>query len=178
MDSYIESNNECLPEEVILLVTPLTLRNNIDEFTYHYFLKPFRWGEYRHKYTDFLISRLQNIPMWWTASFPFIRTSMYMQKYIPQEEVSTLLSPLALEYLQKMNDLAEANGIEFEIRSAPVKEIHRKDIESKGFTLKDYPDLVQKYFVRLEYMQDSCYEDKVHFKKEVLQNIEKDYLLE
>ena len=178
MDNYLDSNKECLPEEVILLVTPLTLRNNIDEFTYHYFLKPFRFVEYRDKYTNLLISRLQNIPMWWTASFPFIRTSMYMERYIPQEEVSTLLSPLALEYLQKMNDLAKANGIEFKIRSASVKDILRNDIESKWGAILDYPDLLQEYFVRLDYMQDSCYEDKVHFKKEVLQNIEKDYLLE
>lgn len=177
MKNYLETNHECLPDKVILLVTPLSLRNNVDEYTYHYFLKPFKMSEYGSEYTPLLKSRLKNIPNWWTASLPFIRTSMYMEKYIPKEEVQTLLSPLALEYLQMMQELADANDVNFEMRSAPVKECHRADIDSKMYQLPEYPKYVQVYFNALAYMQDSCYVDKVHFTDEMLRMIEKDYLL-
>ena len=41
LDNYIESNNNTLPENVILFINPLTLGSNMDQFAYHYFLKPF-----------------------------------------------------------------------------------------------------------------------------------------
>ncbi len=176
MKNYLETNEDCLPEEVILLVTPLSLRNNVDEFTYHYFLKPFGGCEYRKEYTRILKEQLRNIPQSWTATLPFIRISMYTKKYIPQEG-DWAISPIATEYLQMMDSMATAYNVRFVMRSAPVKRCHKDDIENRVQSIESMPDYLNSYWNQLEYMNDSCYVDKVHFTEAVLQTIEKQYLL-
>jgi len=177
MKNYLETNQDSLPDQVILLVTPLSLRNNVDEFTYHYFLKPFGGCRYKQEYTPLLKERISNIPHYWNATLPFIRTSMYMEKYIPKDSCTTLVSPLAEEYLAKMDSLADSYGVQFEMRSAPVKACHQRDITCRMNDMSAYSDYIQKYFKALQYMPDSCYVDKVHFTDDVLVSLEKSYLL-
>lgn len=176
MKNYLQANEECLPEEVILLITPLSLHNNVDEYTYHYFLKPFKFREYYSDYSPLLRTRIRNIPFWWTATLPFIRTSMYMQKYHPDMNEYSF-SPLAKEYLHKMDSLAKEYNVDFVMRSAPVKQCHKDSIESRLKYEEGNMNYLHQYLNNLQYMNDSCYVDKVHFTDEVLQTIEKSYLL-
>ena len=46
LKNYLDTNKDNLPQEIILLVTPESFGNDVDQYAYQYFLKPFPIVEY------------------------------------------------------------------------------------------------------------------------------------
>lgn len=169
LKNFIETNQEDLPEEAILLITPFSLSNDVDKYAYHYFLKPFPYCQYSNLYTNHLKERIQTIPFFWSANLPFIQTSSYSPKWaVPLTASNQSISQLSYEYLIKMDSITKCNGIKFQMISTPVRDDRRDDMDSFWNHLPtDYADklddLLQPYKESVIFMPSDYYRDKVHF---------------
>ena len=182
LTNYIETNRESLPEEVILLLNPLTLSNNLDQFAYHYFLKPFYNEDYKPHFTSYLSLRCRQIPFYWTAQLPFIRSSSYSFSYELPIESYALLSPISYDYLQLMIDVCASLQIDFKMCSVPINVSQETIIENKlGLENLDretkYYDVLKAYISSFRYIPSENFIDKVHLTSETLQHIDKNELL-
>lgn len=169
LKNFIETNQEDLPEEAILLITPFSLSNDVDKYAYHYFLKPFPYHQYSNLYTNHLKERIQTIPFFWSANLPFIQTSSYSPKWaVPLTASNQSISQLSYEYLIKMDSITKCNGIKFQMISTPVRDDRRDDMDSFWDHLPtDYADklddLLQPYKESIVFMPSDYYTDEVHF---------------
>ena len=179
LKTYIETNVEDLPEEVILLITPFSLSNDVDQYAYHYFLKPFPIYKWSELYTEHLKQRIHSIPFYWSANFPFIQTSSYTPKLaVPSSQVIKSVSTLSFEYLLKMDSIASANNVGFRIVSTPVRDDRQNDIASfwenlSGEYKSRLSELLQPYRESIMYLPSEWYLDNVHVVEEKIPN---DYL--
>jgi len=169
LKNFIETNQEDLPEEAILLITPFSLSNDVDKYAYHYFLKPFPYHQYSNLYTNHLKERIQTIPFFWSANLPFIQTSSNSPKWaVPLTASNQSISQLSYEYLIKMDSITKCNGIKFQMISTPVRDDRRDDMDSFWDHLPtDYADklddLLQPYKESIVFMPSDYYTDEVHF---------------
>ncbi len=179
LKEFIAVNANDLPEEVILLMSPFSLVNDVDEYAYHYFLKPFPPFEYSRFYTKHLKQRIQSIPFYWTANLPLIKTSNYTpRRAIPCPQSGEGLSFTSYEYLLKMDSLASANNLMFRMVSPPVRDDRREEVESiwvntPTIFLQEMDSLLRSYRLNIEYLPADYYYDQVHF---LISKIPVDYL--
>lgn len=180
LNNFIETNAEDLPEEVIILMAPYSLCNNVDQYAYHHFLKAFPSYEYSKFYTEHLIQRIHTIPLYWSANLPIIRTSSYTPQWaVPSEpQFTKSISPLSYEYLMKMDSLAQSHNIPIRMVSPPLREDRRNEIERIWANLPtDYAtnldDLLQPYKESITFFPPDEYMDGGHFKRD---RIPVDYL--
>lgn len=177
--NVIESNNDNLPDEVILLITPYSLSNDVDKFAYHYFLKPFPPYEYSEQYTEHLKQRIQSIPFYWTANLPFIQTRSYTPKWaVPSSQSIKSVSLLSYQYLLRIDSITKANNIDFRMVSTPIRDDRQNDIASFWENLPteymlQLSELLQPYKKSIMYLPSEWYSDRVHF---VGEKVPKDYL--
>jgi len=169
LKNYIETNVEDLPQEVILLITPFSLSNDVDKHAYHYFLKPFPPYKWSELYTKHLKQRIHSIPFYWSANLPFIQTSSYTPKIaVPSPQVIESVSPLSFEYLLKMDSITKANNIGFHMVSTPIRDDRQNDIalfwESlPAVYISRLSELLQPYKESIMYLPSEWYSDHVHF---------------
>ena len=104
LHNYLEYNIDSLPEKVILLCTPFTLRNNLDIYAYQYFLKPFYTSEYKSLFSEPLINRIKQIPYYWTTQLPLVKTSNFTVSYELPIRNYQIISPITECYLNKIID--------------------------------------------------------------------------
>jgi len=180
LKNYFEANAETLPEEVILLMTPFCLCNNVDQYAYHHFLKPFPRYEYSDLYTDYLTQRIHSIPLYWSANLPIIRSSAYTPQWaVPSSPYFTpSVSPLSYEYLLKMDSISMSHNVSFRIISPPLRNDRRDDVDTFWAELpSEYvPELsgiLQPFKESITFLPSRLYVDGVHFSKE---NVPADYL--
>lgn len=179
LHNYFEYNRDSLPEKVILLCTPLTLSNNLDKYAYHYFLKPFYTNEYKQLFSEPLISRVKQIPFYWTTQFPLIKTSNYSVNYELGKGDYEVVSPITRYYLNKIIDECKINNIGFQIFSTPSKKSRKSYIEhkySKAIICHEFENIrfdFSGFFNSFIFLPDSCFVDDVHFKNDYIPS---DYL--
>lgn len=179
--NFIETNKDDLPDEVILLINPFSLKNDVDHLAYQYFLKPFPINEYSSYYTEHLRSRIYTIPLYWSAYIPVIRVSNYTPKWaVPQNNSPKSISPLSCEYLLKMDSLTRMYNISFRMVSTPVKDdrvdemdCFWKELELSPDNKEQLKELLNAYKESVCFMPYSWFRDEVHF---FSKNIPVDYL--
>lgn len=169
LKNYIETNEGNLPEEVILLITPFSLSNDVDTLAYQYFLKPFPPYCYSDLYTRHLTQRVHSIPLYWTANLPVIQTSNYTPRWaVPSQQTEESISLLSYEYLLKMDSIANANKFAFRMASTPVRDDRKNDITAFWENIpSEYmlrlSELLLPYKESLMYLPSEWYQDPVHF---------------
>ena len=179
LKNYLEMNNENLPNEVIILFTPETFGNDVDMFAYQYFLKPFPILEYKSLYTKHLYDRIKTIPFYWTANLPFIQTSGYTPRIaVPANEERLNMSELSIEYLLKIDSIAEKYHVALRMLSTPVrddyKEITERRIEDlQRLCPEEIQQMMNVYIQSIPYYQSELFFDHVHLKRTY---IPEDYL--
>ena len=166
--NVIESNKNDLPKEVILIITPFSLSNDVDHFAYHYFLKPFPPKHFSKYYTEHLAQRIHSIPLYWTANLPFIRTSNYTPQWaVPSPQTTNSLSLLSYEYLLRMDSVAKANDMTFRMVCPPIRDDRRNEVDQFFGNLPDgymtkLSGLLRSYQESVVYMPSECYWDQTH----------------
>lgn len=177
LKNYIEANSDNLPSEVILLLTPLSLSNDLDECAYQYFLKPFPVWKYKPLYTDHLYGRIKSIPFYWTAYLPFVHSSNYTpEKCVPQQQEHKNISQTSYEYMLLVDSLAKAHDIPLIMLSTPVRDDRRQQIskiKSDLAGLENLEHLANLYVESITYFPSEMFHDEVHIGK---LNIPNDYL--
>lgn len=170
LKNYLETNNENLPNEIIILFTPETFGNDVDMFAYQYFLKPFPILEYKSLYTKHLYDRIKTIPFYWTANLPFIQTSGYTPRIaIPANEERLNVSELSIEYLLKIDSIAEKYHVALRMLSTPVRDDYKEITERRIEDLQRVcPEKIQQtmnaYIQSIPYYQSELFFDHVHLK--------------
>lgn len=177
LNNFIDANKDELPEEIIFLCNPCALLNNLDKYTFPYFLKPFYNEEYKPLIDNYLMKRIKTIPLYFISQIPLIKTSDYTPAkfcFPKEEKFEGIFSPLTKDYLKKIELLCKNNNIKFRFEPSPVS-------KSLWDILKlpensDYPIdtlAVDNYFQKVNYFEDSLFVDGFHFKQ---QYIPKDFL--
>lgn len=167
MNNYIQSNEDSLPDAIVLIYSPSSLTNALDSYAYHYMLKTFYTKEYKPLYDDVLWRQIRQIPFYWTASLPFIRISNYSFEYqIPYSYDS--VSDLSSDYLSKMLRLAQDKGISFTMLGAPApvskKEDYTHIMSDPYLFMGDIRTLKDAYRNSLVFLPDNQFNDMIHFK--------------
>lgn len=172
---FLEVNTDNLPDKVVLVFTPSSLGNNLDQFTYHYFLKPFMRGRNLSLFTGTLWRRIVHIPLWWAVTLPSMRLSNYAPEYsLPTDEPYDMLSPLSREYLWKIMQLCDNYGVPLVIQPSPIRLSSLSYYTEKGAAALSNGEfgkcapLMEDYVARLYAEEDSCFRDDVHLRRELI----------
>jgi len=181
LTDYLKTNSDSLPEEVVLLCTPGLLYNDLDIYSYQYFLKPFPQREYGDRMSDMLLARIHEIKYWWSALLPFFRTSNYSPEYVLPQRDYVWISPLTKEYLLKIDSVLQTNHLAFKMVSLPLNETCQSYLPARleeSMNEEELPDrLMMPYVESITYMPSSAYVDDVHFTHEVLDTIHRQRIL-
>ena len=170
LKNYLKTNKDNLPQEIIFLVTPESLSNDVDKYAYQYFLKPFPVLEYRSLYTEHLYSRIKSIPFYWTANLPFIQTSGYTPRVsVPAYTERIHISKLTYEYLALINQMVQDYQVPLRMLSTPVRDDKQQEIEEIAQTLRTIDDnklshLLEPYINSIQYYPSDLFFDHVHLK--------------
>ncbi len=182
LTNYVKENREDLPEEVILLINPLTLRNDLDQFAFHYFLKPFYNAEYKERFSGELITRCKQIPFYWASQIPFIRSSSYSISYDLPLECYHLASPITQEYFRRILVICSQTNIAFRLVSVPVnidKQAMINDLFRQSIDANELPeDLMRAFQQNVSYYPSSDFKDKIHLTDSALVKVDRNKFIQ
>lgn len=169
---YLAAHPDSLPEQLILSFDASSLGNNLDVYSYHYFLKPFFRRENSGCFNQHLWNRISCIPFYWSCRLPFIRSNGFSVEYeMPQEEYS-LASPVTIDYLDSIVTTADRLGIPVVMLSNPIRESRAEWVECQyqGALQRDefkrLAPLFEGWHQSIVTYPDSCFRDHVHFRQE------------
>lgn len=167
LNNYIYAGNEI--DTLFMLFTPFSFSNNLnDEYTYHYFLKPFYTDEYRPLFTKTVCKEIDKIPDKFLLREPYVLTSNWAPDFQWRDSVTyTFLSPISSEYLTKIKELSIKHHFRIILLPVPVSlsrkpkidEMNKNEILNKPFT-KEF----KHYFKNIIYLDDTCFRDGTHLK--------------
>jgi hypothetical protein len=177
--NFFDVNTGQLPGTVVLILTPETFTNNLDQkFTFHYFLKPFYKEEYKQYFSPACLYQVRKVPFYYLSQCPFIVNTNWSPDYTGDNKHNfKFISQISNDYLIKIKQLCSHYNVKFLMYCPPVRmaghletinfsrqiaEIEKTGLE-KEFTT---------YFKNAIFLPDSLYQDHIHFKKEY---IPKDY---
>ncbi len=129
LNNYFLAGNEV--DTVILIYTPFSFKNNLDQvYTYHYFIKPF-FKINKTYFSKTVIKQLNKIPYSNYYWIPNILTTNWAPDYKSNDKIDyTFLSPVSIEYLQKIKELSIKYNFKLIILPTPTKESNRADIQN------------------------------------------------
>ena len=168
MRNYFEANADALPQRVVFVCTPLCLENDLDQFSYQYFLKPFFTRDYKPLFSERLMDRVRQIPHYRSSRLPFVRVSNYAFAYdLEPGATFNLVSPLSREYLGQMVRLAFSKGVSFTLVCAPVRESLKEDVLARCAQSEANGELdmalLESYRNSIRAYPDSLFCDDLHF---------------
>lgn len=170
LKNYLETNKDHFPQEIIFLATPETFANDVDQFAYQYFLKPFPILVYKSLYTEHLYARIKSIPFYWTANLPYIQTSGYTPTIsVPTSTERVNLSQLSYEYLILMDEIAQEYNVPFRLISTPVRDDKQQETQQVAQDLRTIGSdrlshLLEPYIESITYYPSDIFFDHVHLK--------------
>lgn len=168
LKNYINAGNK--PKKVILIYTPFSFKNNLNNnYTYHYFLKPFYRKEYNQYFTETVKQQIQKIPYHLFCQYPLILTTNWAPEIKIKDEINfKFLSPISIEYIYKIKKLSLLHNFKFLILPTPTRDSYRSKIK-KLIKNKNLEKALSKefklYFKHLIFINDTCFIDDVHLKK-------------
>lgn len=173
MHNFITTNPGV--EKVYLVYNPFSFNNNLDHiFTFNYFLKPFYNSEYKKLFTTSALIQVRKIPFYRLANFAPIKICFWTPTYQVEKDDHKFLSDISIQYIIKMQKLAEAHQITFSIIPVPIK-ASRKDelkvLKKHYFSSEDRLDIFDKYFANLIILPDSLYRDHIHFNEQGISDV-------
>lgn len=170
MNNYFASNEPELPDKVVVICSPAALQDNLDQFAFQYFLKPFYRKEYKPLFNDLLWQQIRSIPHYRVSVLPFVRISNFSFEYELEPEAGyALVSPLNRSYLEAMQALAASRNVEFQLLCAPARKQKETEILTainKGVENRELDEtLLSAFRASLTFYPDSLFVDEHHFIK-------------
>lgn len=164
--NYIKAGNR--PDTVYLVYTPFSFWDNLDQvYTYHYFLKPFYYDEYKSLMTHTVKVQIRKIPKHQLCHIPFIQTTGWAPDIKEETRNYSFLSPICKEYLSKIDSLSKEYHFTFNIIPTFVAEHWRDSVNHfnhNEFAECCYKRELSTYLDNIPYLADSCFLDEVHLK--------------
>lgn len=166
LNNYLNAGNR--PDTVYLVYTPFSFWDNLDQvYTYHYFLKPFYYDEYKPLMTSTVREQISKIPKYWLCHLPYILTTGWAPTIENSERHYTFLSPVCREYLTKIDSLSRYYAFHWEIVPTyvathwhdTVRRFNRQEYSHYSYAAK-----MDQYLDSLSYLDDTCFVDDVHLR--------------
>ena len=171
LDDFLKKGNR--PKKVYMIFNIFTLSNNLDqEYTYHYFLKPFFNEKYKERMSNNVILQIEKIPHYRLSQFPTIIKSTWAPTYKPHKQYQ-LMSPISNEYFLKMDSLQSLYDFELFLVPSLIPQNKKQKIEENYENYMWEIDTrlqqcIQKYIGCITYVDDSCFRDGTHLKHPLL----------
>jgi hypothetical protein len=167
LNNYIHAGNKL--DTVYLFFHPTSFGNNLNqEYTYHYFLKPFYTHEYQPLFTPTIIAQINKIPYANWCHTPYVLTSNWAPNYVCNDVVNyTFLSPISVEYLTKIKQLSAQYNFVFIIVPTPVSISFKTEIDAMQKAEIANAKLTNEfanYFNTIEYLNNNLFKDSIHLK--------------
>lgn len=161
LNNFIKNNTDALPDSIILIYTPFSFQNNLDKFSFSYFLKPF----YNHEYIDLFDAELKmavkDVPYYYLSDWYLVRFSNFSSDFSSVSDNRRLLSPISERYLDRIISLCQFYHIKFILEPAPVKK--EFELQVCEFYIDVDNALLQRYMNDIVFYPDSLFIDNVHF---------------
>ncbi len=167
LKEYLNNNKDV--DQVVLLYHPQSFANNLDqEFTFHYFLKPFNKRKFKAEFTTLVKEQIRKIPYFFVSQFPIILRSNFSPQYKGKmRNWKDIFSPVSKEYLHKMKTLTDARDIKFTVIAPPVRASMRDSIsliDREILKKKGLLPILNDYLNNIEYSAEKHFVDDIHFK--------------
>lgn len=167
LHNYLAAGNAI--DTLYLFFNPLSFSNNLDqEYTYHYFLKPFYNKEYSPLFTPTVMSQINKIKYHSICTTPYILTSNWAPDFTKASgNTTTLLSSISVEYLIKIKTLATQHKFKFIIVPTPVSYTTKAIVDKLTTTEIVQNNLTTEfatYFNTMPCLADSLFSDGTHLK--------------
>lgn len=166
LNNYLSAGNK--PDTVYLVYTPFSFWDNLDQvFTYHYFLKPFYYDEYKPLMSETVVQQIKKLPKYWACHIPFIQTTEWAPTLHSAKRNYSFLSPICQEYLCKIDSLSQNFKFEWEIVPTFVAEHWRDSVNHfnrQEYATYNYANKLDRYLANIIYLNDSCFVDGIHLK--------------
>lgn len=165
LNNYLEAGNKI--DKLIMLFTPFSFKDNLDQkYTYHYFLKPFDHAEYSSLFTETVEAQIEKIPYHQFAQLPHIFVTSWAPEFNTNNQSQyTFLSPISIEYLIKIKELAVQHNFELSILPTPTN-IERKHIVEKMDIEEaakcNLEQEFKEYFDKIVYLDSTNFYDGTH----------------
>ena len=168
LNNYINAGNEV--DTVYMLYSPFSFRNNLDQvYTYHYFLKPFFNKEYTPLFTETVNKQIDKVPYSDFCRYPIILTSDWAPDFVSKDSIGfTLLSPVSVEYLQKIKELGIKHHFKLIILAPPASLSKKPLIEKMNWdeiTRANLSEEFKNYSSNFIYLPDNDFADGIHLIK-------------
>lgn len=166
LNNYLKTGNEI--DELIMIFTPFSFRNNLDQnYTFHYFIKPFNTSEYSPLFTETVKEQIRKIPYHQFARVPHIYVTPWAPEIdsIDAQRDYNFLSPISVEYLSKIKDLSIKYDFELNILPPPTSIEHKDEIKKMDVDEASKCDLEQEfedYFNKITYLDSTKFYDGTH----------------
>jgi U3 small nucleolar ribonucleoprotein component len=98
-----------------------------------------------------------------------IRTSNWAPDFVSKDTLANFLSPISIEYLNRMKLLAEEHHFQLIILPPPINTSVKESVENidrSAIIHNDLTDLFRYYFENITYVDESCFFDWMHLKEE------------
>ena len=179
LKNYLNAGNTI--ESLVIIYRPQSFSNNLaQKYTYHYFLKPFYNTGYNKYFSKTLLKQIGDIPNKkylsipsikatnWSPSFPVPEQSVtqevdsFDQNYY--EESSHYLSPISVEYLNKIKNLSIKHRFNIKLLSPPISTNQKIILSSfqKEIEETDLNEEFKFYLNNLIYIDGGYFSDDVH----------------
>lgn len=166
LNNYLKAGNR--PDTVFLVYTPFSFWDNLDQvYTYHYFLKPFYYDEYKPLMSPIVINQIHKLPKYMICHFPLIQTTGWAPNITQEKREYSFISPISKEYLSKIKILSQKYHFTFNIIPTFVAEHWRDSIDHfnhNEYANCCYNDELSYYLDNIPYLADTCFVDDVHLR--------------
>lgn len=165
LSNYLNAGNNI--DKLIIIYHPESFRNNLDQnFTYHYFLKPFYNSDYSDLFTPEVKAQIKKIPYYQFSQLPHIKVTSWAPKYNSTgKDTSSFLSSISLEYLAKINKLSKKHNFEVILLPPPISLKKKDEIENMRTDEIKEPSLqkvFKDYLAKVSYIDSTNFIDGIH----------------
>lgn len=165
LNEYLKTGNEI--ESLIMLFVPWSFINNLDQiYTYHYFLKPFYNSDYSMLFSKTVIGQIEKLDYNLISQFPPIKIIPWAPEFSNISSPDfTFLSPISVEYLNKISQLSKQYNFSVKIIPPPISFEYKLLIESidKSEILQtELSSELLEYFEKINYIDKSNFSDGTH----------------
>lgn len=165
LKEYLKTGNKI--DSLIMLFVPWSFKNNLDQiYTYHYFLKPFYNSDYSTLFSKTVIGQIKKLDYNLISQFPPIKIIPWAPEFsnTPSSDF-TFLSPISVEYLNKISQLSKQYNFSVKIIPPPISFENKLLIESidKSEILQtELSSELLEYFEKIKYIDKSNFSDGTH----------------
>ena len=173
LKTFIDNNKNNLPDEIVLIMTPTSFNNNLDQiYTYNNFLKPFYRSEYASMITDTCREQIRKVPFYYISQWPIIVNTNWSPTY-ENTDPYPFIAPISINYLLKIKELCLKYKLPVKFYCPPVKASRSELVMAfaKNDSLPEktgFKNEFASYFKGMVILPDSLFQDQVHFKKQYI----------